>query len=259
METKHVESLEEIIFKDRNKQYGAYSLRKNYSNHILISLCVAILFMGSALTYPLMMNREQKRPPKVDSLVVISDPFSIKTLPPPEVPDPPAAPAQPKADKVRVFTVPEVSDETNEADYGKQELLAENKPSPIGVSQEPGETLPEKPEPAIPVPEKSEPVLWVPEMPHFPGGENEMHTFLASRIRYPGEAREVSIQGTVFITFVVETDGSITNIRVLRGIGSGCEEEAIRVIKSMPPWVPGKQNGIAVRVRLTLPVKFTLQ
>lgn len=98
----------------------------------------------------------------------------------------------------------------------------------------------------------------VEESPQYPGGEEARQKFLAENLNYPQAAREASIQGTVYVAFTVEKDGSITEPAILRGIGAGCDEEALRVIKKMPPWTPGKQRGKAVRVRLTLPVKFTL-
>ena len=83
----------------------------------------------------------------------------------------------------------------------------------------------------------------VESMPGFPGGETAMKRYLAENIQYPQMARESGIQGRVFVTFVVEKDGNVTDVRVLRGIGGGCDEEAIRVIKNMPRWDPGKQRG----------------
>jgi protein TonB len=78
-------------------------------------------------------------------------------------------------------------------------------------------------------------------------------------MKYPEEAKELGVQGKVFVTFVVEVDGSITDVKVLRGIGSGCDDEAVRVVKSMPKWVPGKQRGVPVRVQFNLPINFKLQ
>jgi protein TonB len=78
-------------------------------------------------------------------------------------------------------------------------------------------------------------------------------------MKYPEEAKELGVQGKVFVTFVVEIDGSISNVRVLRGIGSGCDDEAVRVVKSMPKWIPGKQRGVPVRVQFNLPINFKLQ
>ncbi|MCD6661418.1 MAG: energy transducer TonB [Lentimicrobium sp.] len=98
----------------------------------------------------------------------------------------------------------------------------------------------------------------VEDQPTFPGGDEARIRFLTNNIKYPQMARESSIQGTVYVTFVVERDGSVTDVRVLRGIGGGCDEEAIRVIKAMPKWVPGKQRGKPVRVQFNMPIKFTL-
>lgn len=95
-------------------------------------------------------------------------------------------------------------------------------------------------------------------MPEYPGGENEMMKFLAENIKYPTAAKENGISGKVFITFVVEKNGLITDVKILRGIGGGCDEEAIKVIKLMPKWKPGTQRGQAVRVQYNVPIKFTL-
>jgi TonB family protein len=98
----------------------------------------------------------------------------------------------------------------------------------------------------------------VEEQPKFPGGEAALMQFLQSNLRYPREAMQNGIQGTVFVTFVVEPDGSITDVRILRGIGGALDEEAIRVVNAMPPWIPGKQSGDEVRVQFNLPIRFVL-
>ena len=99
----------------------------------------------------------------------------------------------------------------------------------------------------------------VEEMPEFPGGAAKMMEYIQKNIKYPMMARESDIQGRVFVSFVVEPDGSITNVAVLRGIGGGCDEEALRVVRSMPNWKPGKQRGSAVRCSFTVPIVFKLQ
>jgi len=98
----------------------------------------------------------------------------------------------------------------------------------------------------------------VESMPSYPGGMGELMKFLANNIKYPPQAKSNGIQGRVFVNFVIEADGSVSNVRVLRGIGGGCDEEAVRVIKQMPKWDPGVQKGERVRVSYNLPVKFTL-
>ena len=99
----------------------------------------------------------------------------------------------------------------------------------------------------------------VEEMPDFPGGMAKLADYLAKNIKYPQMARESGIQGRVFVNFVIEPDGSVSNVNVMRSLGGGCDEEAIRVVKSMPKWKPGKQRGKPVRVSYILPVNFKLQ
>ena len=107
--------------------------------------------------------------------------------------------------------------------------------------------------------EEEEPIFVIVEsMPQFPGGEEARLTYLNENVRYPTMAREAGIQGRVFVEFVVEKDGSVTNVRVVRGIGGGCDEEAIRVVQSMPRWIPGKQRNVPVRVRFNMPIRFIL-
>ena len=96
-------------------------------------------------------------------------------------------------------------------------------------------------------------------MPEYPGGDLARQQFLNNNIRYPTMARESGIQGMVYVTFVVERDGSVTDVRVLRGIGGGCDEEAVRVVRNMPKWIPGRQRNKPVRVQFNLPIRFTLQ
>ncbi len=98
----------------------------------------------------------------------------------------------------------------------------------------------------------------VEDQPEFPGGEAARQKFLEDNLRYPQMAREAGIQGTVFVTFVVERDGSVTDVRILRGIGGGCDEEAVRVVSMMPRWEPGRQRGQPVRVQFNMPIRFRL-
>ena len=99
----------------------------------------------------------------------------------------------------------------------------------------------------------------VDEMPTFPDGDHELLKYIADNLEYPQEAVDGDIQGTVFVRIIVEPDGSISNTKIVRGIGSGCDEEAIRVVESMPNWEPGRRKGEAVRVYMSIPVSFKLQ
>ena len=106
--------------------------------------------------------------------------------------------------------------------------------------------------------ETSEVFNVVEKMPEFPGGQDSLQSYLARNLHYPKQALAKGIQGRVFVTFIVEKDGSISEVRLLQGIGSGCDEEALRVIDMMPRWIPGQHRGKPVRARFVLPVKFTL-
>lgn len=111
----------------------------------------------------------------------------------------------------------------------------------------------------MPVEPKQETFSMVEQMPEFPGGQAAMMKFLSEELRYPNEARDKNISGKVIVKFVVDTEGYIKNAEVIRGIGAGCDEEALRVVRKMPRWKPGKQNGKAVNVFFHLPVSFVLK
>jgi protein TonB len=156
------------------------------------------------------------------------------------------------------FTAPKVSEDTTiETGLQTQDDLA-NKGAEAPTEDVEVEVKDDKPQ-VIEQPQQAEIFTVVEEQPGYPGGEESRIRYLQENIKYPEEAKELGIQGKVFVTFVVEVDGAISDVRVLRGIGGGCDEEAIRVVRSMPKWVPGKQRGVPVRVQFNLPIKFTLQ
>ena len=104
-----------------------------------------------------------------------------------------------------------------------------------------------------------EPIEYPEVVPEFPGGDDSLFAYLYRNVSYPAEAKKADIRGRVFVTFVVEKDGRITGERILRDIGGGCGEEVLRVIRAMPKWKPGTQDGKPVRVQFNLPVAFELQ
>jgi protein TonB len=99
----------------------------------------------------------------------------------------------------------------------------------------------------------------VEKMPEFPGGEKARQKFLAQNLLYPAEAKEKNIEGTVYASFILEVDGTVSNINIIKGLGYGLDEEVVRVLKMMPAWRPGKQKGVPVRVKINLPVKFIIK
>ncbi|MDR2907615.1 MAG: energy transducer TonB [Bacteroidales bacterium] len=159
-------------------------------------------------------------------------------------PPPPPPPPQEVITELEIVADDEVADDIEVSVETDQEEVAEVYIAPVVEAEE------EAPEEQI--------FQVVEENPGYPGGEQARQEYLGNNIKYPAIARESGIAGTIYITFVVERDGSITDVKVVRGIGGGCDEEAIRVVQGMPKWAPGKQRGKAVRVQFMMPIKFTL-
>jgi periplasmic protein TonB len=254
-ENEYVESLEEMVFKGRNQEYGAYVLRKKYRKYVSVAMLIALIILIGAVAYPVIASYISKNK-------IIKEDKSVETeilnAPKEDLPPPPPPPPPPEAmaEKVK-FTVPKVVEDTVETGLATQDDLSmkgnvEAPPEEEIKIEEPKEQVIQQEAP-------KEIFTVVEEQPSYPGGDEARIKFLQENIKYPEEAKELGVQGKVFVTFVVEVDGSITDVRVLRGIGAGCDEEAVRVVKSMPRWVPGKQRGQPVRVQFNLPIKFTLQ
>jgi TonB family protein len=129
---------------------------------------------------------------------------------------------------------------------------------PFSITEESLETLLGGLSTLADAPEKDSIFQVVDEMPEFPGGPEAMMKFVTSNVKYPEKAKDEGIAGRVFVSFVVEKDGTVSNVKVLRGIGGGCDEEAVRVVKSMPKWKPGMQKGKPVRVNFNMPFTFKL-
>lgn len=108
------------------------------------------------------------------------------------------------------------------------------------------------------VPDSNQVLIVVEEMPSFPGGMPALSAYVSEHLKYPEKAKKLRVEGLVLLQFVVEKDGSVSNVEVIRGIGYGCDEEALRVVKAMPAWKPGQQGGKPVRVRFSLPMRFKL-
>jgi periplasmic protein TonB len=250
--------MDELVFEHRNKSYGAYILRKMYHRQLTKALFLASAIMIAGLAYPLALSYQN-----VYTVHIPEDPGVIIDLPPVTHPEPPVAPPPPppvtEIQKRLVFTQPVVvAGEVKEDEWIPMDVInssGSNGNEP--VSEEPIEI--KQKENVLDVKVEEPPIITAEEMPKFPGGDSERQKFLNENIRYPQQALETDIQGTVYVQFVVDTKGNITDVKVLRGIGGGCDEEAERVIKMMPQWHAGKQNGRSVRVLFTMPVVFRLQ
>ncbi len=189
---------------------------------------------------------------------MIYEPISIEPNDQPKLPTPPPPPKKViDLNDLKISNDKKLIDENPEDIFGELEKTGNN-PVPS-----PEETIPKDLEPeekTIIIDEKKVfELVDIQELPTYPGGDEAWMTIVAQNVHYPVMAVESGTAGTVFVKFVIEPDGSISNITSVRPLGAGCDEEAIRVVKMLSKWNPGRQNGKAVRVWLTLPIKFILQ
>ena len=175
--------------------------------------------------------------------------FLIEDHPPITKPPEPKEPEAPKMIQPEIKVVEDTKEIKSDLVFVGPEIKANEAVEPYEMIELPPE------DPII----DDTPVVVAEEKPEFPGGEDALYKFLYKNLNYPVMARESNVQGTVYIMFVVEKDGSITNIRIGRGIGAGCDEEAVRVIQLMPNWKPASKFNRPVRFSYTLPVRFILQ
>ncbi|MDD5570480.1 MAG: TonB family protein [Bacteroidales bacterium] len=254
MAKEKTESLDEIVFRNRYKDYGAYYLRKVYKKYVTRALIISITALTLAVGIPFLIFT-QNRIVNVDK--TISAELANLNKPPEDAPPPPPPPPPPEAMEQKVkFTAPVVTSDTTveTASLNQEEMNQAPPPPPTDEIQVVEDTKKDV------IVEQAPPVFTiVEEMPAYPGGDEARIKFLQDNIKYPQMAKESSIQGKVYITFVVDENGRVIDVKILRGIGGGCDEEALRVVKIMPPWIPGKQAGKAVRVQYNMPVVFTLQ
>ncbi|MBD2767003.1 energy transducer TonB [Hymenobacter sp. BT664] len=265
-------SLNDIIFDGRNRHYGAYELRLLYRRHVTRALAIATtvcaLLIASPLVAKLLKDKTPPAPPKINKeLTLIAPPLDPRVLPPPPVVPPPAAPGTqpPRASTIR-FTPPVVVPNTQPTeDVPDQAALAnahvstvthqstsEADLSELEVVEGPksvGETVDTKV------------YISVEQMPELPGGGGQMAIVAAIQraVKYPSLALRNGVEGKVFVSFTVDPKGEVIDVKIVKGLGSGLDEETVRAIKSLPRFIPGKQNGREVSVSFTVPVTYQIQ
>jgi periplasmic protein TonB len=265
--------LDDIVFEGRNQTYGAYVIRRIYKNHlrrgaIFGFASFALLIAGPSIAENIKSKSKLEMSPIIELAKLPEDKPKVNIPPPPPPPKPEPIKkietvrfVPPKVEEDNKVTEPEnipkmeeitaaVSTVTQEGVKG--DLPPDMTPAPPPVGSGDGEVEVKKVEP------KEEVLLFVEQAPEFANGLKAMYKFLGDNIKYPSVARENNIEGTVYVSFVVGKDGTIRDVKVKRGIAGGCNEEAIRVVELMPKWIPGKQNGKAVNVSFTIPIKFKL-
>jgi protein TonB len=250
-----------LVFEGRNQNYGAYELRSNYNKRVTFIIGGMILFSFVLLGLKKFADR-----PKVEEKVETLKVEQIDLTPPPpveETPPPPPPPPPPPMVEMVKFVPPVIKDDAVEEE--PQKLQEEVKETNVGAKDQEGDKDIIAPptentgpgEPAV-----AEIFAVVEEMPEPPGGINAFYKYVGSHIVYPQVEKEAGIQGKAFLKFVVEMDGSLSDVQVLKGVsGCGaCDKEAVRVLKTFPEkWKPGRQNGHAARVYYTLPIVFKVQ
>lgn len=257
----------DLIFEGRNKGFGAYFLRRKYQKNITRAAAISIFIFSFALAAPFIYKSvfaEEVVKQKVQIVEVVLE--DIPSIAPEEVapPPPPATFEPPKVTKVK-FLPPVVKpdEQVKVEEVPTTEMLKEANP---GDETQQGETLNELADIDVreqdvveAEPEDNKIYTWVEETAEFPGGNNELKKFLIQNLQYPKEALEKQISDFVVVKFVVNKDGSISDVKVVKNAGHGMDEEATRVIKQMPKWKPAKQNGSPARLEKSIKIPFVLK
>jgi periplasmic protein TonB len=256
----------DVVFAGRNKAYGAYDLRKKNDKTTSKALVVGSLLFIALVCLPLIIRLIKGAMPEEEAVKVTE----VVLAPPPpidkkELPPPPPEPPKPKVDQVK-FPPPVVvpAEEVRDEEPPTVEELKVADPGQKTIEGDPNaeiridEPVGEAPKEAEVTEDVNTIFTSVEVSPEFPGGMAKFYSYLQKNYRYPAMAREQGVSGKVIMQFVVERDGSLTDIKVLRDLGLGTGEEAIRLLKSMPKWKPGIQNGRPVRVAYTLPFSLNL-
>jgi periplasmic protein TonB len=257
------EERNEAVFAHRNREYGAYQMRKSYNVQLMIIVGIMIFTIGSAYGVYLIVREAGKElpPPPPDVLAQL-------TMDAPEIDeplDPPVEEEIPAIEQTIQFLPPVVTDDSNEDTEVPTDKDLENTnagdQNQEGQGEGPGGDAPPPPPPPPPPQEDVVIHQFVEEEADFPGGRSALLKYLGENIKYPQVAQELGIGGKCFVQFVVSAQGNISNVKVVRGVPDcdECDKEAVRVVKAMPKWKPGKIGGKAVNCTFNLPVMFKIQ
>ncbi|HHU95913.1 MAG: TonB family protein [Bacteroidota bacterium] len=265
----------DLVFEGKNKRYGAYRLRQSSSKRHLYALAVVLILMILIMLTPQVIGvvEELTRKPDlgpIEEVVELSNLPIEEQVPQENIIRQESAPPPPPLKSSIQFVPPVIAADDEVTDEDVMRTQDEVQASDLmisvadvkGTDEEHGIDIAELQQHKVIVeaePEEEKPFEVVEQNPEFPGGIAELNKFLSDNIRYPVIAQENGIQGRVIIRFVVSRTGDISNVEVLRGVDPSLDREAVRVVESMPRWIPGRQRGRAVPVYFTLPVHFRLQ
>ena len=252
-----IPTFDDIVFENRNKEYGAYQLRKKYNRVVLISTLIGCFALGLAVIIPYInasRNASRKMRDAKEVIAEMSNDIQDNAAPPPPPPPPPPAAEQQTVVK---YVAPVVVDTIKVEE--QSQLMISDEQVATTVNKEVVEVVEQKQEEVEPEQKEEEVFVVVEEMPEFPGGVVALRQYLANAVKYPVIAQENGIQGKVYVNFVVEKDGSVTKAKIARGVDPSLDAEALRVVSTLPKWKPGKQRGAPVRVSYTVPISFKLE
>jgi protein TonB len=249
-------AFDDIVFEQRNKEYGAYRLRKRYNRNVLISMIIGIFILGTAVLAPYISakaleNSKKRAERQVQIKMENLDQPQQEAPPPPPPPPPPAETAAPLR-----YVAPVVVDSIKPEDI-KQIMTADQ--AQVSVKNEDVQVVEQVQEEVKEEEAPTQVFVVVEEMPTFPGGDTEMMKFIYANIVYPEIAKENNIQGKVTLRFCVTYKGTIDQVEILKSVDKTLNDEAIRVIKMLPAWKPGKQGGKPVNVWYMVPISFQLK
>lgn len=273
-----------LVFADKNKEFGAYQIRKSSDKRH--NLAMLYMLIGLAVIFVLILGlnkwsdyraeqealalQEQREAMMAATLAEQQEeqqeePEEEVKYEQPEVEVPEEVLATVQVTQIAIVDADKVKNEVMDMDAQKEDNTARGVVNQEGSDnadkfkavQE--QVVVKEPEPEKAKPKEDEIFVAVEQQAEFPGGQGALMKFLSNNIRYPESAQQNDIQGRVIVKFVVEKDGSIGNVTVVKGVDRDLDREAIRVVKKMPRWQPGKNNGVAVRSYFNLPVTFRLQ
>jgi protein TonB len=252
---------EDIVFERRNKEYGAYVLRKLYSKNVVMAAIIMLSSIGLIFAAPYIVAFIKSQNPEP-----VEDVKNLTTVnldqPPPITPNQPPPPKLdvPPPIKTIKYVAPKVTkEEVPEEEMPTVEELKQVEVSTVTQEGE-AQVVFEEPVKAVIVEEDEDKIFTVVEQQAmFPGGMEALSKFLYKNIRYPSSARRMGVNGKAFVQFVVDKEGNISDVSIVKSLSPDCDAEAIRLIKLMPPWKAAKQNGRAVKSKFVLPLTFKLE
>jgi len=251
-----VPAFDDIVFEIRNKEYGAYRLRKKYSRNMLIATLIGVIIIATAIITPFLnakaLESKTKRAERQVEIKMenLDQPTDVVAPPPPPPPPPQDVVQQAKY-------IPPVVVDSIKPEEAVQLMTADD--AQIEVQNEEVEYVEPIKEEIREEEAEPEPFVVVEEMPMFPGGEPALLAYIGEHTNYPEVAKENNIQGRVIVRFCVTSKGGVNQVSVLKGVDPELDAEAIRVVSALPAFKPGKQGGKPVPVWYMVPITFTLK